>query len=73
MIYLISLFFKLTVHFLKKSNNVTTYNKNVDKSLLIEGWNDLRRFYGLKHDHCIYFGYLLPDHCFPREMQTFVY
>ena len=56
------------------------YNKNLEKPLLIEGWYDLRSFYKLQHDHCIYFGYvgnscfqitLFPRKCEPLSIGRF--
>jgi len=37
---------------------VVTYNKNLEKPLLIGGSPDLRDLYELQDDHSIYFGYV---------------
>jgi len=39
------------------NRHVVTYNKNLEKPLLIRGWSDLRDLYELQDDHNIYFGY----------------
>jgi len=50
------------------NTHVVIYKKKLEKPLLIEGWYDLKSFYKLQHDHCIYFGYV-GNSCF--QITTF--
>ena len=40
------------------NRHVVTYNKNLQKPMLIGGWTELRHFYELHDFHTIYFGYV---------------
>jgi len=57
-----------------------TKKRKKEKSLLIEGWYDLRSFYKPQHGHCIYFGYvgnscfqitIFPRKCEPLSIGRF--
>jgi len=61
--------------------HVVTYNKNLEKPLLIGGWSDLRDLYKLQDDHNIYFGYVgyscfqitvFPSKCKPLSIECFL-
>ena len=45
------------------NRHVVTYNKNLQKPMLIGGWTELRHIYDLHDFHTIYFGYV-GDSCF---------
>jgi len=42
----------------KGNIHVVTYNKNLEKPLLIGGWSNLKDLYELQDDHNIIFGYV---------------
>jgi len=63
------------------NRHVVTYNKNLQKPMLIGGWNDLRELYELHDNHNIYFGYIghscfhitvFPSKCKPLSIGRFL-
>ena len=63
------------------NRHVVTYNKNLQKPMLIGGWNDLRELYELHDNHTIYFGYVghscfhitvFPSKCKPLSIGHFL-
>ncbi|QCD87402.1 hypothetical protein DEO72_LG3g1936 [Vigna unguiculata] len=47
----------------EENRHVVTYNKNLQKPMVIGGWTELRDLYELHDFHTIYFGYV-GDSCF---------
>jgi len=63
------------------NKHVVTYNKNLQKPMLIGGWTELRHLYELQDFHTIYFGYVghscfhitvFPSKCKPLSIARFL-
>ena len=63
------------------NRHVVTYNKNLQKPMLIRGWTELRHIYELHNFHTIYFGYVgyscfhitvFPSKCKPLSIARFL-
>ena len=63
------------------NKHVDTYNKNLQKPMLIGRWTDLRNLYQLHDNHTIYFGYVghscfqitvFPSKCKPLSIGRFL-